>query len=303
MKNRNVELEEHHFLTSTKAKIIEETIKQILAIFEDKLEPKERTIIEMIRNGFSNKEIGESYGWTDSTLRARKSKVIKKVKALLVMLLIAVTAQAQSFELVRTTDFRYLITVDDDTVATRTIEYNAIQDAIGYKCKFPDANVTIHPVGLEVRGCPASESEKIYDTDYIKITDTIFVTESVKMYDKKYQEVIDAQGTKWHPNVRGFDFEVREAIGDTLRRYRIAIDGFTEAEYIEVETNCYGRYRHTDEFINERTSGKAYTDETGRVRWVSDFLSCYGIMTYWITGSEGNLSIWFADIPHILYLE
>ena len=298
-----MELEKHQLLSSTQPVIMAETRKQKLDSFEDKLEPKELTIIEMIRNGMSNNEIEVSYKWAVTKLWKRKSELIIKVKALMVMLLIAGTAQAQSFELVRTTDFRYLITVDDDTVATRTLEYNAIKDAIGYKCKLPDANVTIHPVGLEVKGCPAGDSEKIYDTDFFKNTDTVFITESVKKYDNKYQEVIDIQGTKWHPNVRGFDLEIREAIGDTLRRYRIAVDGYTDADHIEVTTNCYGRYRHKEEFINERTSGKAYTDESGRVRWVSDFLSCHGIMTYWITGSEGNQSVWFADIPQILFLE
>jgi len=298
-----MELEKHQLLSSTQPVIMAKTRKQKLDSFENKLEPKEWTIIEMIKNGMSNNEIEVSYKWAVTKLWKRESELIIKVKALMIMLLIAGTAQAQSFELVRTTDFRYLITVDDDTVATRTLEYNAIQDAIGYKCKLPDANVTIHPVGLEVKGCPAGDPEKIYDTDFFKITDTVFITESVKMYDNKYQEVIDIQGTKWHPNVRGFDLEIREAIGDTLRRYRIAVDGYTDADHIEVTTNCYGRYRHKEKFINEHTSGKAYTDESGRVRWVSDFLSCHGIMTYWITGSEGNQSVWFADIPQILFLE
>ena len=86
-------------------------------------------------------------------------------------------ASAQTFELVRPADFRYYVTVDQDTVATRSLDYKAYQDAVEYKCRFPNSTVIVRPSGVEVRGCPALEPEYIYDEIIVEIIDTVYVTE------------------------------------------------------------------------------------------------------------------------------
>jgi len=259
---------------------------------------------------------------------------MKKI-LLLLLALIPLQAAAQ-IELVRPADFRYHVTVDGDTVSSRSLDYKAIQDAVEMRYQFPTSQIIVHPLGMEVRGSfPAggisdtvtirdtltvshintvyhSITDTVYvpaDTVYINQSDTLYVespadtlyiNETVKQYDNSYgySDVV------WHPDVQNFNFEVRQAVGDTTGSYRIAIDGTTGASAVSVATNCYGwdGASRTD-LINERTSGRADTDSTGYARWESGELRCQGIMTYWITERDsGNFSVWFADIGQIMVL-
>lgn len=68
-------------------------------------------------------------------------------------------------ELVRPSDFRYYVTVNGDTVSSRSLEYKAIEDAMSYKCKFPKSFIIVQPTGIEVRGdCLQTKQElAVYD--------------------------------------------------------------------------------------------------------------------------------------------
>lgn len=81
---------------------------------------------------------------------------------LLLAFLIPLQSLAQ-VELVRPADFRYHVTVDGDTVSTRSMDYKAHEDAVNYRCDYPDAEIIIHPTGVEVRGeCKESPADTAY---------------------------------------------------------------------------------------------------------------------------------------------
>jgi hypothetical protein len=100
-----------------------------------------------------------------------------------------VLAEAQDIEFVRPADFRYYVVVNGDSLANRAADYKAYQDGVMYRCMYPDADIIIQPIGLEIRGsCPYSKnvvSEIITDTvwkeaplpDYAIIQDLDFTYE------------------------------------------------------------------------------------------------------------------------------
>jgi len=100
-----------------------------------------------------------------------------------------VNASAQSIELVRPADFRYHVTVDGDTVASRSLEYKAIQDAVNFMGQFPNSLIVVHPTGIEFRGSPPVIYdydiiyETVYDTLYVDRVDTVTVTNTIIQTD------------------------------------------------------------------------------------------------------------------------
>jgi hypothetical protein len=221
-----------------------------------------------------------------------------KYIALLILFLIPVQSIAQ-IELVRPSDFRYYVTVDGDTVSSRSLDYKAVQDAVNYKEQYPGSLIVIQPLGIEVRG----SLPVIYDYDivYEEIIDTVFVDEVVKIYDPCY----DFCEQPLHSALDSLNLEVRQAVDDSTGSYRLAIDGITTASAISVATNCYGfNGTSQSELINERSSGRADANLHGDVRWESGLLQCRGIMTLWVTERDsGNFRVLFSDIGQILSLE
>jgi len=92
-------------------------------------------------------------------------------------------ADAQSIEFVRPADFRYHVVVGGDTLSSRSLDYKAIQDGLMYKCEYPELDVVVQPIGLEVRGeCPVTYEYDMVPVDQPPDTvyaDTLTVFETV----------------------------------------------------------------------------------------------------------------------------
>lgn len=269
----------------------DDNTSQILDRCQRKLDGTDRELFKLLRYGYDHQEISTILNTTKGNIRIMKYRLIKKLTAALILLLVPLFAFGQSMELTRPADFRYYVTVDSDTMSSRSLDYKAIQDAVNYRCMYPESQIIVHPIGITVDRCPISATR-----------DTVIVRDTVMMESKYYDNNYAQDSTAWHPNVQNFDFEIRQAVGDTINRYQMAVEGTTDADHVSISTNCYG-YGADGELIRERSGGRAYTDLHGFARWESDDLYCRGVMTYWLTDNEGHLSVWFADIGHILYIE
>lgn len=237
---------------------------------------------------------------------------MKTLKLILLLILLGTCdLSAQHLELVRPAEFRYHVTVDSDTVSSRSLDYKAIQDAIIYRSMFPNSHIVVHPLGMEVRGSVSwtapPDTIVIRDTIETVRIDTVEVdvpgdTTIVKQYDASY----NFSDNPFPDAIALLNPEVRQQLSDTTGSYQLAIDGTTSASAVSVATNCFGFYAtRRDSIINERTGGLfSAPDSTGYTRWESEPLQCRGIMTMWITERDsGNFAVRFLDIGQILSLE
>lgn len=208
----------------------------------NKLKKDEWTLLEMVRHGIENSIISQAFGWKDSTLRTRKSELLKKCRklltkapALILLLLIPFIAQAQ-IELVRPADFRYYVTVDGDTVSNRSLDYKAIEDGVYYKEQFPQSTIVIQPLGIEVRG----DLPTVYE------------------YDVVYETVYDTLYTEFSGLYTDLNYELRKPIGSDTTR--ITLTGVTQltperVDSVEVKAICDGEFYQG---INSMSHGSVF---------------------------------------------
>ena len=227
---------------------------------------------------------------------------MKKLLFTLLIVANAVPAMAQ-IEYVRPADFRYYVTVDGDTVSSRSLDYKAYEDALNFKADYPNALVVIQPLGIEVRG----SLPVVYDYDVIyepSPPDTIEVETYVDAVTKYYDHSYGFSGNPWPAVLDSINFAVSQPAADTTGVYRLIMDGRTTASSVSFATNCFGFNGNSrTEFINERTSGADSTDLHGEVYYQTGDLSCQGIMTMWVTERDsGNFAVRFLDIGQILSL-
>lgn len=149
---------------------------------------------------------------------------MKKLILLLAFMSVAAAATAQ-IEATRPADFRYYITVDGDTVANRSLDYKAFQDAVNYKCDYPGSQIVVHPIGVTITGsCPEAIIDDIIYIDAEPDTvyaDTLVVREYATYepaHHALFKEVDFSMGHDSSGENRSIRFiiETQESSVDTL---------------------------------------------------------------------------------------
>lgn len=300
---RSVELEEFHLPADYQPEKVKEPVVLPADIelnyIHQQLSFKDQILFQMIRNNLSFEMMADIFQTSQGNIRIMKHRLLKRIKGLLAFMLLPMMLFAQSMELVRPADFRYYVTADGDTVASRSLEYKAIQDGYMYKIMYPEKLIVIEPSGIEVRGFFSA----IADTVYLP-ADTIKVETYVDAITKNYDPCYGFCDVPMHSALDSLNVEVRQAVSDTLGVYRVAVDGQTTASEISFATNCFGwNGKDRTQIINERGGGSDATDLHGYVRAESGDLRCQGIMTLWVTERDsGNFRVMFSDIGQILSL-